>query len=45
MVKEIVCLHLPTDLRAIGQYYRQFDQTSDEEVKELLEKAQKVKTA
>lgn len=39
-VKEIVCLHLPTDLRAIGQYYRHFEQTSDVEVIELLEASQ-----
>lgn len=41
-VKELVCLHLPTNLRAIGQYYRRFEQTSDEQVVELLEASRNI---
>ena len=32
----VVCLYKPEDFGAIGQFYRDFDQTSDEEVIELL---------
>jgi putative phosphoribosyl transferase len=38
-VDELVCLEAPSDLGAIGFWYRDFSQTSDEEVIELLEKA------
>jgi putative phosphoribosyl transferase len=38
-VDELVCLQSPTDLGAIGFWYRNFEQTSDEEVVELLERA------
>jgi putative phosphoribosyl transferase len=38
-VDELVCLEEPPDLGAIGFWYRNFDQTSDEEVIELLERA------
>jgi putative phosphoribosyl transferase len=33
---EIVALHTPAVFRAVGQWYRHFDQTSDAEVLELL---------
>jgi len=33
---EVVCLEAPTYFSAVGQWYRDFDQTSDEEVCELL---------
>jgi len=36
---EVVCLQTPHDLWAVGQWYRDFSQTSDHEVVELLEKA------
>ena len=36
---EVVCLNVPADLRAVGAWYRDFGQTSDEEVAELLERA------
>jgi putative phosphoribosyl transferase len=39
MVDDLVCLESPSDLGAIGFWYRNFDQTSDEEVVELLERA------
>ena len=44
-VDELVCLASPSDLGAIGLWYKNFDQTSDEEVVELLEKARKERGA
>jgi putative phosphoribosyl transferase len=38
-VDELVCLEAPSDLGAIGFWYLDFSQTSDEEVIELLERA------
>ncbi|MGH3090016.1 MAG: phosphoribosyltransferase [Rubrobacteraceae bacterium] len=38
-VDEMVCLDTPSDLGAIGFWYRDFEQVSDEEVIELLEAA------
>lgn len=38
-VDEIVCLSAPEDLRAVSLHYEDFDQTSDEEVTELLARA------
>jgi putative phosphoribosyl transferase len=38
-VDELVCLVSPSDLGAIGFWYRNFEQTSDEEVVALLETA------
>jgi putative phosphoribosyl transferase len=38
-VDELVCLSLPSDLGAIGLWYKNFEQTEDEEVVQLLEKA------
>ncbi len=32
----IVCIHTPTDFQAVGQFYEDFSQTSDEEVRSLL---------
>jgi putative phosphoribosyl transferase len=37
-VDELVCLASPSDLGAIGLWYRNFDQTTDEEVVQLLVK-------
>jgi putative phosphoribosyl transferase len=36
---ELVCLATPEPFYAVGQFYRNFSQTSDEEVVELLERA------
>lgn len=36
-VDEVVCLLMPDHLRAIGEWYADFGQTTDEEVIELLE--------
>ena len=35
-VDEAVCLYAPSDFMAVGQFYQKFDQTSDDEVIELL---------
>lgn len=35
-VDETVCLHSPAFFEAVGEFYREFDQTSDEEVVHLL---------
>jgi putative phosphoribosyl transferase len=37
-VGEIVCALTPRNFRAVGQFYEDFSQTSDEEVRELLER-------
>lgn len=34
--EDVVCLHAPADFRGVGQWYRDFRQTSDETVLELL---------
>ena len=39
LVDGLVCLASPSDLGAIGLWYKNFDQTSDEEVMHLLEEA------
>ncbi|MFC4058214.1 phosphoribosyltransferase family protein [Planomonospora corallina] len=39
---EVVCLHTPADLFAIGAWYTDFDQTSDAQVVELLRRADSV---
>jgi predicted phosphoribosyltransferase len=36
---EVVCLETPMLFSAVGQWYRDFGQTSDAEVGELLDKA------
>src|SRR5258707_2857322 len=38
-VDEIVCASTPDPFRGVGQWYRDFSQTTDDEVRELLEKA------
>ena len=38
-VDELICLETPSDLGAIGFWYRDFEQTPDAEVVQLLEKA------
>lgn len=36
LADEVVCLEAPRFFSAVGQWYRNFEQTSDEEVRELL---------
>ena len=41
LVDEVVCAEMPEPFRAVGQWYDDFSQTTDDEVRELLERAQK----
>ena len=41
VVDAFVCTLTPTDFYAVGQFYKNFDQTRDEEVRELLLQSQK----
>jgi len=41
-VDEIVCAVTPEPFRGVGLWYQDFSQTTDEEVRELLEKARKL---
>jgi len=36
LVDEVVCLEMPSDFRAVGQYYEQFEQVSDAEAMSYL---------
>ena len=36
---EVICLYTPMDFFAVGQWYQDFSQTTDEEVRELLDRA------
>jgi predicted phosphoribosyltransferase len=38
-VDEIVCLLTPEPFHAVGMWYENFEQTTDDEVRELLEEA------
>ena len=38
-VDELVCLATPPEFRAVGQFYKNFEQTTDEEVITLLDRA------
>jgi predicted phosphoribosyltransferase len=38
-VDEVICLSAPADFRAVGQFYEDFTQTTDQEVCELLARA------
>jgi len=38
--EEVVCLTTPDPFQAVGLWYRDFPQTSDEEVRELLDEAE-----
>jgi len=37
-VDEMICLRVPRDFMAVGQFYRQFDQVSDQEMLTILRK-------
>lgn len=39
LVDEIVCVRVPGEFLAVGQWYRDFSQTSDQEVRDLLHQA------
>jgi predicted phosphoribosyltransferase len=36
---DVVCLETPEDFRAVGQFYEDFEQTADEQVIDLLDRA------
>jgi putative phosphoribosyl transferase len=36
LADEVVCLRAPADFVAVGQWYRSFGQTTDDEVDQLL---------
>ena len=38
LADEVICARMPTSFAAVGQWYRDFSQTTDEEVTDLLEK-------
>ena len=38
LVNNLVTLQIPTDFSAVGQFFREFSQVSDEEVMDILEK-------
>jgi len=40
-VDEAVCVQAPEEFFAVGEWYDNFDQTTDQEVRDLLEKAAK----
>lgn len=42
---EVVCVQAPPFFSAVGQWYERFDQTEDEEVRELLARSQAALTA
>lgn len=44
-VDEIICAVTPEPFDGVGKWYRDFSQTSDEEVRELLEKARSLQRA
>ena len=41
-VDEVICLQNPYDFRAVGQFYDEFYQVSDEEAIQLLEETNKL---
>jgi len=38
LADEVICLETPSDFFAVGQFYRDFGQTTDQEVRDLLSK-------
>ena len=39
LADEVICIEAPADFYAVGQFYADFSQTSDAEVREILERA------
>jgi putative phosphoribosyl transferase len=42
LVDQVICLETPAGFQAVGQFYRDFGQTTDDEVRDLLDKARDV---
>jgi predicted phosphoribosyltransferase len=40
MADEFICLYAPSDFLAVGNYYRDFAQVTDEEVVEILKESE-----
>lgn len=45
LVDEVICVETPEPFTAVGQWYDDFSQTSDEEVHQLLESSRKEQSA
>ncbi len=45
MVDHVVCLEAPAEFRAVGQFYVDFSQTTDDEVRDLLDHALQARQA
>jgi predicted phosphoribosyltransferase len=45
LADEVVCAHTPEPFSAVGLWYRDFSQTTDDEVRDLLEKGRTIGTA
>jgi putative phosphoribosyl transferase len=43
MIDEFVCLYTPSDFMAVGNYYRDFTQVTDEEVAEILKESRRIR--
>jgi erythromycin esterase-like protein len=41
LADEVICLHTPRPFRAVGQWYEDFSQTGDDEVRQLLARARR----
>ncbi|MBC2578802.1 phosphoribosyltransferase [Clostridium sp. DJ247] len=41
LVDEIICIHIPEDFSAVGVYYMNFEQVTDEEVFKIIDKLKK----
>ena len=44
-VDDLICLEEPAEFRAVGEWYQDFEQTSDHRVIELLRRAATLRTA
>ena len=43
LADKVICLETPWDFYAVGQFYRDFSQTTDDEVRDLLEQARQAR--
>jgi len=43
-VDEIICARMPEPFMGVGMWYRDFSQTTDEEVREILARAENLNT-
>jgi putative phosphoribosyl transferase len=45
LADDFICIAAPEDFHAVGQFYRRFDQTSDDEVRDLLARSHEGKAS